>query len=63
MVPFMVFLAVYFIACASFLVVLVRWTLRSERRCACGGSLGSGSVDILHGQQMCYPAREALKFG
>lgn len=55
-----VFLGLYSMVMAWFFVALVKWTVRSERGCACRGSLGSGRFDILHGPKMCYPMLEAL---
>ena len=46
-----------------FFVALVRWTVRGERHCACGGALGSAKLEMLHGPKVCYPAREAVRFG
>jgi hypothetical protein len=63
MAAFIAFLIVYVVACAWFFFALVRWSVRSERQCACGGALGSAKLEMLHGTKVCYPAREAVRFG
>lgn len=58
MVAFIAFLAVYFIACSWFFIALLRWTIRTERGCACHGSFGN--VNFVHSAKMCYPRAESL---
>lgn len=53
------FLAVYALVTVSFFVALLRWTVRSERGCACGGGMG-GRFAMVHGAKSCYPAAESL---
>ena len=60
MVAFFVFLAMYAIACTWFFVLLVRWTVRSERTCSCRGSMKGGLVTFVHSPRVCYPVAESL---
>ena len=49
----------YALVTMSFFIALVRWTIRSERQCSCGGVLGRDYA-MIHGVTSCYPAAEAL---
>ncbi|MFN8184470.1 MAG: hypothetical protein U0R23_08620 [Candidatus Nanopelagicales bacterium] len=60
MLGFLLFLALYATACAWFFVALLRWSRGSLKLCACGGSLGSGTEEFVHGARMCYPFAESL---
>ena len=59
MAALIVFLALYALLTMGFFIALLRWTIRSERSCSCGGALG-GSFAMVHGVTSCYPAAEAL---
>ncbi len=60
MVALMFFLALYAVVMVWFFVALMKWTIRSERGCACRGALSGARFDILHGPKTCYPMLEAL---
>jgi hypothetical protein len=60
MAALITFLALYALVTMWFFAALVRWTIRSERRCACGGSMGSGFA-MIHGTKSCYPAAEGVR--
>lgn len=53
------FLTLYALITGWFFVALLRWTVRSERSCACGGALGN--LAMIHGAKSCYPAVESLR--
>lgn len=58
MAVFIVILALYVTAVVTFFISLLRWTIRSERECACGGAFEI--VNFVHGPESCYPRAEAL---
>jgi hypothetical protein len=60
MAALIIFLALYALVTMWFFVALMRWTIRSQRRCACGGAMREGAFSVLHGTRMCYPSAEAL---
>ena len=58
MIGFIVFLSAYVAATVVFFIALLRWTIRKERGCACGGAFEL--VNFVHTGTMCYPRAEAL---
>lgn len=60
MAALITFLALYALVTMWFFVALVRWTIRSERTCACGGAMGDRFA-MVHGTKSCYPAAESLR--
>lgn len=60
MAVFFGFLALYALVTMWFFVVLLRWTIRSERTCACGGTMGARFA-MIHGTKSCYPVAEGLR--
>jgi hypothetical protein len=60
MAALITFLALYALVTIWFFVALLRWTIRSERRCACGGAMREGVFGVVHGPRTCYPSAEAV---
>jgi hypothetical protein len=60
MAVLIVFLAVYATVCTWFFVLLVKWTVQSERKCSCRGSMKGGMVGFIHSPRACYPVAESL---
>ena len=58
MIGFIIFLSAYAAATVVFFIALLRWTIRKERGCACGGAFEL--VTFVHTPKMCYPMAESL---